>query len=164
MPFAGALTAGTVSSAGAAPLPTHIDAIKSASAGNTIQVQWRGGWRGGGWRGGGWGEAGGWGGAGAGLVAGALIGGAIASSTYGGPYGYYGAPYATVAAAHTMVDTGIPLMVTAMAMRGLIIRATYPTATGLTARTHTTAVLTGPTPTGTVIAAGVGNSTTMQAT
>jgi len=91
--FAGALTAGAVGSAGAAPLPTNVEAMKAVSAGNLVQVQWRGGWRGGGWgwRGGGWG----WGGAGAGLVAGALIGGAIASSTWGGPYGGYygGGPY-----------------------------------------------------------------------
>lgn len=85
--FTGALTAGTVGSAGAAPLPTNVEAMKAVSAGNTVQVQWRGGW---GYRRG-WG----WGGAGAGLIAGALIGGAIASSAWGyGPYGgYYGGPY-----------------------------------------------------------------------
>lgn len=66
---------------------------------------------------------------------------------------------ATMAAVHIM-GTAIPPTVTAT--RGLIIRATCPTVTGLTARTPTTADLIGPTLTGTVIAVGVGNSTKMQ--
>jgi hypothetical protein len=43
----------------AAPLPTHVAAMKAAAAGDTLKVRWGGGWRGGGWHGGGW-HGGGW--------------------------------------------------------------------------------------------------------
>src|ERR1051326_60089 len=68
------LTAASLTSAGAAPLPTNVATIKSMVADSPIEGHWRGGW--------GWGI-------GAGVLAGAIIGGAIAS----GPYGYYSSPY-----------------------------------------------------------------------
>jgi hypothetical protein len=80
--LAGAVMAGQLQQAAAAPMPTNVAAMKAMVSDDTTQVYWRGGW---GWRGGG-----GWGwGLGA-LAAGAIIGGAIASSA---PYGYYGGPY-----------------------------------------------------------------------
>src|SRR5512139_4015892 len=70
--LAGALIAGEVQQAAAAPMPTNVGAMKAMVPDSTTQVHWRGG----GW---GWGIGA--------LAAGAIIGGAIASS---GPYGYYG--------------------------------------------------------------------------
>jgi hypothetical protein len=74
----------------AAPMPTHLAAIKAAASSDTVQVRWGGGWHGGGgWRGGGgWGHGGwahgGWGHRGYGyrpgwgaVAAGALIGGGL---------------------------------------------------------------------------------------
>ena len=95
-----AVTTTTVAtpSSEAAPLPTHVAAMKAMLDNNAVQVQWRGGW---GYRG--WGYRGvgyrGWGYRGAGwgaVAAGAVIGGAIASSAYYGggyPYGYGGGGY-----------------------------------------------------------------------
>ncbi|MET4386628.1 hypothetical protein ABIB73_002373 [Bradyrhizobium sp. F1.4.3] len=72
--LAGAVMAGQVEPAAAAPLPTNVATMKAAAGHDVTQVYWRG------W---GWGLGG--------LAAGAIIGGAIASST---PYGYYGGgPY-----------------------------------------------------------------------
>jgi hypothetical protein len=91
-----------VSHSEAAPLPTHIAAMKSMLDKDTLQVRWGGwggGWRGGGWGYRGWGYRGGWGGRGWGrplgaAAAGAIVGGAIASSAYYGGYPYYGGdPY-----------------------------------------------------------------------
>ncbi|QPF93529.1 hypothetical protein [Bradyrhizobium commune] len=74
--LATAVLAGQVEQAAAAPMPTHVAAMKAATPEAATQVYWRG-------RGFGWGIGG--------LAAGAIIGGAIASS---GPYGYYGgSPY-----------------------------------------------------------------------
>jgi len=82
---AGAVIAGATNSSQAAPLPTHIAAIKSMLGTDTVEVRW-GGW-GGGFRGGGWGYRGGWGhrpyGWGA-AAAGALIGGALVGGAYYG--------------------------------------------------------------------------------
>jgi hypothetical protein len=95
-----ALIAGQMGMAAAAPLPTHVAAMKSAAAGGPIQVQWYGGW--------------GWG---AGAIAGAIIGGAIASSAfgyYGPPAYYYGYPqpyyggYYYPRAAYYAPDYGYP--------------------------------------------------------
>ena len=72
----GAVMAGQVGQAAAAPLPTNVATMKAAAGDDVTPVYWRG-------RGFGWGIGG--------LLAGAIIGGAIAS---GGPYGYYGGdPY-----------------------------------------------------------------------
>lgn len=71
--LAGAVLAGQVEQAGAAPLPTHVATMKAAASNDVTQVHWRGGW--------GWGLGG--------FAAGAIIGSAIA----GAPYGYYGGPY-----------------------------------------------------------------------
>jgi hypothetical protein len=74
--LAGAVLAGQIEQAAAAPLPTNVATMKAAVGDDVTQVHWRG-------RGWGWG--------GGGLLAGAIIGGAIASSS---PYGYYGGgPY-----------------------------------------------------------------------
>ncbi|MCK1740020.1 hypothetical protein IVA80_03775 [Bradyrhizobium sp. 139] len=74
--LAGAVMAGQIEQAAAAPLPTNVATMKAAAGDDTTQVHWRG-------RGFGWGIGA--------LAAGALIGGAIASSA---PYGYYGGgPY-----------------------------------------------------------------------
>jgi len=74
--LAGAVMAGQIEQAAAAPLPTNVATMKAAVGDDIAQVHWRG-------RGWGWG--------GGGLLAGAIIGGAIASSA---PYGYYGGgPY-----------------------------------------------------------------------
>jgi hypothetical protein len=74
--LAGAVMAGQIEQAAAAPLPTNVATMKAAVGDDVTQVHWRG-------RGWGWG--------GGGLLAGAIIGGAIASSA---PYGYYGGgPY-----------------------------------------------------------------------
>lgn len=74
--LAGAVMAGQIEQAAAAPLPTNVATMKAAVGDDVTQVHWRG-------RGFGWG--------GGGLLAGAIIGGAIASSA---PYGYYGGgPY-----------------------------------------------------------------------
>jgi len=105
---AGAVIAGATGSSQAAPLPTHIAAIKSMLGTDAVEVRWGGwggGFRGGGWgggfRGGGWGYRGGWGhrpfgwgaaAAGA-LIGGALVGGAYYGSYYGS-YPYYGGGYA----------------------------------------------------------------------
>jgi hypothetical protein len=78
--LAGAVMAGQMEQAAAAPLPTHVATMKAAAGDDVTQVHWRGG----GW---GWGLGG--------LAAGAIIGGAIASGGYygGGPYyGGYGYP------------------------------------------------------------------------
>ena len=73
--LAGAVVAGQVQQAAAAPMPTNVATMKAMAGDDTVQVHWRGGW--------GWGVGA--------LAAGAIIGGAIASS---GPYGYYGGgPY-----------------------------------------------------------------------
>ncbi|MCP3476368.1 hypothetical protein NLM33_39810 [Bradyrhizobium sp. CCGUVB1N3] len=72
--LAGAVVAGQVQQAAAAPMPTNVATMKAMVGDDTVQVYWRGGW--------GWGLGA--------LAAGAIIGGAIASS---GPYGYYGGPY-----------------------------------------------------------------------
>ncbi|BAC51722.1 bll6457 [Bradyrhizobium diazoefficiens USDA 110] len=76
--LAGAVMAGQIGQAAAAPMPTNVAAMKAAAGDDVTQVHWRGG----GW---GWGLGG--------LAVGAIIGGAIASSApYG--YGYYGGgPY-----------------------------------------------------------------------
>lgn len=75
--LAGAVMAGQIEVAAAAPLPTNVATIKAAAGDDVTQVYWRG-------RGFGWGIGG--------LAAGAIIGSAIASSApYG--YGYYGGPY-----------------------------------------------------------------------
>ncbi|MCK1387687.1 hypothetical protein [Bradyrhizobium sp. 21] len=75
--LAGAVMAGQVEQAAAAPLPTNVATMKAAAGDDVTQVYWRG-------RGFGWGLGG--------LAAGAIIGGAIASSApYG--YGYGGGPY-----------------------------------------------------------------------
>jgi hypothetical protein len=75
--LAGAVMAGQVEQAAAAPLPTNVATMKAAVGDDVTQVYWRG-------RGFGWGIGG--------LAAGAIIGSAIASSAYG--YGYYGGgPY-----------------------------------------------------------------------
>ncbi|WFU83520.1 hypothetical protein QA645_12465 [Bradyrhizobium sp. CIAT3101] len=69
-----AVVAGQPGQVTAAPLPTHVAAMKAAAGDDVTPVYWRG------W---GWGFGG--------LAAGAIIGSAIAS---GGPYGYYGGgPY-----------------------------------------------------------------------
>jgi len=74
--LAGAVMAGQIEVAAAAPLPTNVATMKAAAGDDVTQVHWRG-------RGFGWGIGG--------LAAGAIIGSAIASS---GPYGYYGGgPY-----------------------------------------------------------------------
>ena len=78
--LAGAVVAGQLEHAVAAPLPTNVATMKAAASDDVTPVQWRGGGWGGGW---GWGIGG--------LAAGAIIGAAIASSA---PYGYYGGgPY-----------------------------------------------------------------------
>jgi hypothetical protein len=104
----GAVTAGATGSSQAAPLPTHVAAIKSMLGTDAVEVRW-GGW-GGGFRGGGWGYRGwggrgwggrgwgyrpyGWGAAAAGaVIGGALVGGAYYGSYYGS-YPYYGGGYA----------------------------------------------------------------------
>jgi hypothetical protein len=75
--LAGAVMAGQVEQAAAAPLPTNVATMKAAVGDDVTQVYWRG-------RGFGWGIGG--------LAAGAIIGSAIASSApYG--YGYGGGPY-----------------------------------------------------------------------
>ncbi|MGY3651337.1 hypothetical protein ACVWW2_006628 [Bradyrhizobium sp. LM4.3] len=75
--LAGAVMAGQVEQAAAAPLPTNVATMKAAVGDDATQVYWRG-------RGFGWGIGG--------LAAGAIIGSAIASSApYG--YGYGGGPY-----------------------------------------------------------------------
>lgn len=73
--LAGAVMAGQIEVAAAAPLPTNVATMKAAAGDDVTQVHWRG-------RGFGWGIGG--------LAAGAIIGSAIASSA---PYGYYGGPY-----------------------------------------------------------------------
>ena len=74
--LAGAVMAGQIEQAAAAPLPTNVATMKAAVGDDVTPVYWRG-------RGWGWGAGG--------LLAGAIIGGAIASSA---PYGYYGGgPY-----------------------------------------------------------------------
>lgn len=74
--LAGAMIAGQIEQAAAAPLPTNVATMKAAAGDDATQVYWRG-------RGFGWGIGA--------LAAGAIIGGAIASSA---PYGYYGGgPY-----------------------------------------------------------------------
>jgi hypothetical protein len=75
--LAGAVVAGSIEQAAAAPLPTNVATMKAAAGDDVTQVYWRG-------RGFGWGIGG--------LAAGAIIGGAIASSAYGGGY-YGGGPY-----------------------------------------------------------------------
>jgi hypothetical protein len=75
--LAGAVLAGQIEQAAAAPLPTNVATMKAAVGDDVTQVYWRG-------RGFGWGIGG--------LAAGAIIGGAIASSAYGGGY-YGGGPY-----------------------------------------------------------------------
>jgi hypothetical protein len=84
---AGALAAaGSLTPATAGPIPTMTAAVAQAAPGHTIDVYWRGGWRGFGWRGYGPGLA-------FGLAAGALAGAAIAAPYYGGGSTYYyGAP------------------------------------------------------------------------
>ena len=75
--LAGAVMAGQVQQAAAAPMPTNVAAMKAMVGDDTTQVFWRGGW--------GWGVGA--------LAAGAIIGGAIASTA---PYGYgpyYPGPY-----------------------------------------------------------------------
>jgi hypothetical protein len=72
--LAGAVMAGQIGPAAAAPLPTNVATMKAAVGDDIAQVHWRGG----GW---GWGLGG--------FAAGAIIGSAIA----GAPYGYYGGPY-----------------------------------------------------------------------
>lgn len=75
--LAGAVMAGEIQLASAAPLPTNVATMKAAAGDDVTQVYWRG-------RGFGWGIGG--------LAAGAIIGSAIASNAYG--YGYYGGgPY-----------------------------------------------------------------------
>jgi hypothetical protein len=72
--LAGAVMAGQVQQAAAAPMPTNVATMKAMVGNDITQVYWRGGW--------GWGLGA--------LAAGAIIGGAIASA----PYGYYGGgPY-----------------------------------------------------------------------
>ena len=68
--LAGAVMAGQIGQAAAAPMPTNVAAMKAAAGDDVTQVHWRGG----GW---GWGLGG--------LAVGAIIGVAIASSA---PYGY----------------------------------------------------------------------------
>ena len=64
--LAGAVMAGQMEQAVAAPLPTNVATMKAAVGDDVTQVYWRGrGWGGGGW---GWGAGG--------LLAGAIIGGA----------------------------------------------------------------------------------------
>jgi hypothetical protein len=78
--LAGAVLAGQIGQATAAPLPTNVATMKAAVGDDVTQVHWRGG----GW---GWGLGG--------FAAGAIIGGAIASSAaygYGPYYGGYGYP------------------------------------------------------------------------
>jgi hypothetical protein len=105
--LAGLVTAvvmtGMTFGARAAPLPTHVTAMKAITASDTVQVRWGwgGGWRGG-WARGGWGYRGfgyrglgyrglgyrplGWGAA--------AVGGALISGAYYGSYPYYGGGYA----------------------------------------------------------------------
>lgn len=75
--LAGTLIAGEGQQAAAAPMPTHVGAVKAMVPDDATQVHWRGG-------GFGWGIGA--------LAAGAIIGGAIAGGGYYGPYGYPG-PY-----------------------------------------------------------------------
>jgi len=99
--LAGMLGLGATSQSVAAPV-LGCASIKAAAAGDTINVQWRGGW---GWRGGGWGWRGGWGwgpGFGIGLGLG-LAGAALAAPYYGGygcGYDYCGGPGYAVAPAY----------------------------------------------------------------
>jgi hypothetical protein len=84
--LAGALGATGSTPATAGPIPTMTAAVAQAVPDHTIDVYWRGGWRGFGWHGYG-------AGLGFGLAAGALAGAAIASPYYGaGRYYYLGAP------------------------------------------------------------------------
>jgi hypothetical protein len=104
-----AMVVATAATSQAAPMPTHLAAIKAATSSDTVQVRWGGGGRvggwhggGGGWRGGGgWGHGGwahgGWGHRGYGwgaVAAGALIGGAIVNGGYYGSYPAYDEGYA----------------------------------------------------------------------
>ena len=94
--IAGGLALGATSQSVAAPVPGSGAAVKTAAAGDTINVQWRrwgGGWRGG-W-GGGWRRGWGWGpGLGAGLGLGLAAAAATAPYYGGGYYGGYGCgPY-----------------------------------------------------------------------
>jgi hypothetical protein len=83
---ASAFTAAVSFPAVAGPLPMMTAAAAQAAPSQTMDVYWRGGWRGGfGWRGYGPGLA-------FGLAAGALAGAAIAAPYYGGGAYYYGAP------------------------------------------------------------------------
>lgn len=78
--LAGAVMAGEIEVAAAAPLPTNVATMKAAAGDDVTQVHWRG-------RGFGWGIGG--------LAAGAIIGSAIASGApygYGPYYGGYGYP------------------------------------------------------------------------
>jgi hypothetical protein len=104
-----AVLVGTAAASQAAPMSTHLAAMKAAASSGVVQVRWgggRGGWHGGagqagwghaGWAHGGWGHRGvgyrpwGWGA----VAAGAVIGGAIVNSgyyesypAYGGDHGY----------------------------------------------------------------------------
>ena len=86
-----AVLVATSAASQAAPMPTHLAAMKATAGSSVMQVRWggaRGGWHGGwghaGWRHGGWAHHGvgyrpwGWGA----VAAGAVIGGAIANSGY----------------------------------------------------------------------------------
>jgi hypothetical protein len=102
-----AVLVATAAASQAAPMPTHLAAIRAAAGGSIVQVRWgggRGGWHGGyhggwgqaGWVHGGWGHRGvgyrpwGWGA----VAAGAAIGGAIVNSGYDESYPAYGDDYA----------------------------------------------------------------------
>jgi hypothetical protein len=104
--MAAMLALGTTSQSIAAPVPGSAAAVKSAAAGDTINVQWRR------WGGrAGWGRGWGWGpGLGIGLGLG-LAGAAAAAPYYGGygycSYGYCGGPdYAYVEAPAVVVASG----------------------------------------------------------